>query len=57
MIHHLLLLVKKQRNFSDFFKQKFAQVTNPPIDPIREKVVMSLNAGFGEIEKYPRRIS
>ena len=39
----------KQRAFSDFFKQKFAQVTNPPIDPIREKVVMSLNTGFGEI--------
>nr|MCH9739288.1 glutamate synthase large subunit [Campylobacterota bacterium] len=39
---------KVQRNFSDFFKQKFAQVTNPPIDPIREKVVMSLNTGFGE---------
>ena len=40
---------KKQRNFSDFFKQKFAQVTNPPIDPIRERVVMSLNTGFGEM--------
>jgi len=38
-----------QRNFSDFFRQKFAQVTNPPIDPIREKVVMSLNTGFGEV--------
>ncbi len=38
----------KQRNFSDYFRQKFAQVTNPPIDPIREKVVMSLNTGFGE---------
>ncbi len=38
-----------QRNFTDFFKQKFAQVTNPPIDPIREKVVMSINTGFGEI--------
>ncbi len=38
---------KVQRNFSDFFKQKFAQVTNPPIDPIREKIVMSLNTGFG----------
>ncbi len=37
-----------QRNFSDYFKQRFAQVTNPPIDPIREKVVMSLNTGFGE---------
>ncbi len=39
----------KQRSFSDFFKQKFAQVTNPPIDPIRERIVMSLNTGFGEV--------
>jgi glutamate synthase (NADPH/NADH) large chain len=39
----------QQRSFSDFFRQKFAQVTNPPIDPIREKTVMSLNTGFGEI--------
>lgn len=40
---------KEQRPFSDFFRQKFAQVTNPPIDPYREKVVMSLNTGFGAI--------
>ena len=40
----------EQRNFTDFFKQKFAQVTNPPIDPIREKIVMSLNTGFGEVQ-------
>ena len=40
----------EQRNFTDFFKQKFAQVTNPPIDPIREKTVMSLNVGFGEVQ-------
>jgi len=40
----------EQRNFTDFFKQKFAQVTNPPIDPIREKTVMSLNTGFGEVQ-------
>jgi len=45
----LAVFSEKQRSFSDFFKQKFAQVTNPPIDPIREKVVMSLNTGFGEI--------
>lgn len=38
----------KQRCFTDFFKQKFAQVTNPPIDPIREMVVMSLNTDFGQ---------
>ncbi len=37
------------RNFTDFFKQKFAQVTNPPIDPYREKIVMSLETGFGRI--------
>jgi len=42
-------LSNEQRNFTDFFKQKFAQVTNPPIDPIREKTVMSLNTGFGEV--------
>lgn len=40
---------EKMRYFSHYFKQKFAQVTNPPIDPIREKIVMSLNVGFGEI--------
>jgi glutamate synthase (NADPH/NADH) large chain len=39
----------QQRNFTDFFKQKFAQVTNPPIDPYREKIVMSLNTGFGPV--------
>lgn len=40
---------QKQRNFCDFFKQKFAQVTNPPIDPLREKAVMSTTIGLGEI--------
>ncbi|WP_457569283.1 glutamate synthase large subunit [Desulfurobacterium sp.] len=45
------------------FKQKFAQVTNPPIDPIRERVVMSLKMRLGgkvnflEREgKLPRRV-
>jgi len=46
----LAVFSNEQRNFTDFFKQKFAQVTNPPIDPIREKTVMSLNVGFGEIQ-------
>eukprot|EP00930_Biecheleria_cincta_P019754 TRINITY_DN1500_c0_g1_i2.p1 TRINITY_DN1500_c0_g1~~TRINITY_DN1500_c0_g1_i2.p1 ORF type:complete len:1868 (-),score=328.61 TRINITY_DN1500_c0_g1_i2:316-5919(-) len=31
----------------DFFYQKFAQVSNPPIDPIRESMVMSLSAWIG----------
>ena len=30
-----------------YFKQLFAQVTNPPIDPFREKVVMTLEAPIG----------
>ncbi|GAA4849389.1 glutamate synthase large subunit [Algivirga pacifica] len=38
---------KVQRNFTDYFRQKFAQVTNPPIDPLREKVVMSTSITFG----------
>ncbi|WP_242060537.1 glutamate synthase-related protein [Aerosakkonema funiforme] len=32
----------------DYFKQRFAQVTNPPIDPLREKLVMSLEMYLGE---------
>ncbi|MFV0481684.1 MAG: glutamate synthase central domain-containing protein, partial [Campylobacteraceae bacterium] len=39
---------EKHRCFTDFFKQKFAQVTNPPIDSIREMVVMSLTTDFGQ---------
>ena len=32
----------------DYFKQRFAQVTNPPIDPLREKLVMSLEMHLGQ---------
>ena len=38
---------KEQRSFFDFFRQKFAQVTNPAIDPYRERIVMSLNTSYG----------
>ena len=38
--HHL-------RSLYDSFRQSFAQVTNPPIDPIREKIVMSLEISMG----------
>ena len=31
----------------DYFKQRFAQVTNPPIDPLREGLVMSLEMRLG----------
>ena len=30
-----------------YFKQRFAEVTNPPIDPLLERSVMSLNITFG----------
>ncbi|MGV0005228.1 MAG: glutamate synthase large subunit [Candidatus Porifericomitaceae bacterium WSBS_2022_MAG_OTU9] len=36
-----------QRSLYDSFRQRFAQVTNPPIDSIREQVVMSLNTWIG----------
>ncbi len=37
----------KPRSVFDYFRQMFAQVTNPPIDPLRENIVMSLNTCFG----------
>ena len=40
------LSLKSKLMFS-YFKQKFAQVTNPPIDPIREEMVMSINNYIG----------
>jgi glutamate synthase domain-containing protein 1 len=36
-----------QRPLWDYFKQRFAQVTNPPIDPLREAHVMSLDVPLG----------
>jgi len=43
----LAVLSNKNRSFYDYFKQLFAQVTNPPIDPIREEIVMSLTSFIG----------
>jgi glutamate synthase domain-containing protein 2/glutamate synthase domain-containing protein 1/glutamate synthase domain-containing protein 3 len=43
----LAVLSDRQPPLFSYFKQLFAQVTNPPIDPIRESVVMSLAAGVG----------
>ena len=40
------------RNLYTYFRQLFAQVTNPPIDPIRERLVMTLGAGFGPERNY-----
>ena len=41
------VLSRRSRMLYDYFKQNFAQVTNPPIDPIREELVMSLVSMIG----------
>ncbi|WP_425257615.1 glutamate synthase-related protein [Rubrivivax sp. RP6-9] len=43
----LAVLSDKNKPLFNYFKQLFAQVTNPPIDPIREAIVMSLNSFIG----------
>ncbi|MEA2404643.1 MAG: glutamate synthase large chain, partial [Thermoleophilaceae bacterium] len=43
----LAVLSDRSPPLYSYFKQLFAQVTNPPIDPIREKIVMSLSTGVG----------
>ncbi len=43
----LPVLSNKPKVFYNYFKQLFAQVTNPPIDPIREELVMSLTTFIG----------
>jgi glutamate synthase (NADPH) large chain len=41
------VLSSKNKPLYNYFKQLFAQVTNPPIDPIREEIVMSLVSFIG----------
>ena len=43
----LAVLSDRHRLIYSYFKQLFAQVTNPPIDSIREAIVMSLQASIG----------
>lgn len=43
----LAVLSHQSQHLANYFKQLFAQVTNPPIDPIRERSVMSLFAMLG----------
>jgi glutamate synthase (NADPH/NADH) large chain len=43
----IAVLSKRPKLLYDYFKQYFAQVTNPPIDPIREELVMSLVSMIG----------
>ena len=43
-------LSERPHTLYNYFKQRFAQVTNPPIDPLREGVVMSLGMTLGKKE-------
>jgi glutamate synthase (NADPH/NADH) large chain len=43
----MAVLSKKVRSPFDYFRQQFAQVTNPPIDSLRERIVMSLQTNVG----------
>ncbi|MEO0973660.1 MAG: glutamate synthase large subunit, partial [Pseudomonadota bacterium] len=43
----IAVLSNRVRSVYDSFRQQFAQVTNPPIDPLRESVVMSLQTQIG----------
>ena len=60
----MAVLSARERSLYDYFRQKFAQVTNPPIDPLREAIVMSLEVDLGgeanlfeETEAHAKRVS
>ncbi|RLA42038.1 MAG: glutamate synthase large subunit, partial [Gammaproteobacteria bacterium] len=44
----LAVLSQQNRSLYDYFRQQFAQVTNPPIDPLREAIAMSLSTQLGK---------
>lgn len=46
----IAVLSRQHRPLSHFFRQNFSQVTNPPIDPIREHQVMSLKTRFSNLK-------
>lgn len=56
----LAVLSKKHQPLFNYFKQLFAQVTNPPIDSIREEIVTSTTVYVGEegnvLEEHPRQL-
>lgn len=47
----IALLSNKPQRMFNYFRQLFAQVTNPPIDPIREELVMSIEGYIGSLHK------
>ncbi|WP_252176557.1 glutamate synthase large subunit [Endozoicomonas sp. 4G] len=59
----MAVLSGRVRSVYDYFRQQFAQVTNPPIDPLREAIVMSLETCLGreknvfeETPEHARRV-
>ncbi|MBN1780026.1 glutamate synthase large subunit [bacterium] len=48
----LAVFSKRSQLVFNYFKQLFAQVTNPPIDPLREELVMSLESFLGGEENF-----
>jgi len=46
----LPVLSNTTRSLYDYFRQQFAQVTNPPIDPLREEIVMSIETTLGRTQ-------
>ena len=48
----LAVLSDQSRTLYHFFRQRFAQVTNPPIDPLRESIVMSLDSYVGRRRSF-----
>ncbi|MBK6897461.1 MAG: glutamate synthase large subunit [Alphaproteobacteria bacterium] len=53
----LAVLSEKRRHFTDFFQEQFAQITNPPIDPIREAESMSISSHLGSLHDSTGRPS
>jgi glutamate synthase domain-containing protein 2/glutamate synthase domain-containing protein 1/glutamate synthase domain-containing protein 3 len=53
----LAILSKMPKLLPSYFRQQFAQVTNPPIDPIRERLVMSLSSKLGSRRNWFRETS
>ena len=47
----IAVLSRKPYRLFNYFKQNFAQVTNPPIDPIREELVMTLSGYLGSLQQ------
>jgi len=47
----IAVLSRKPYRLFNYFKQLFAQVTNPPIDPIREELVMTLSGYLGSLQQ------